>query len=375
MLLLYLAGCTVSDKPETEIPSSTEERLEKSSFDALNGWNNQQASGLKQTLTESCKIYVQRSGQIKDDSALFGSYEQWHPLCHKLNTLSKTELKTFFEESFDVYQVSPNETGLFTGYYIPHIKGSKNYSAKYSTPVLKQPYDLIKMKPKQFGIEPKEKKKKVIQGKIKNGWLVPYDDREMINGRIKKNNYEQDIVIWLEDKVERFFLQVQGSGIVELDNGETVHLAYGGRNGFEYFPIGKYLLQTKKVKNASMQNIKAWLRSNPDEIENILHKNKLFIFFKENADKIIRGAQNTPLIAEHSVAVDTQHIPLGTPLFIETTVSVDKKPFQRAVTAQDIGSAIKGAVRADIFFGTGEQAGRLAGGQHATGRMYAFIPK
>ena len=179
----------------------------------------------------------------------------------------------------------------------------------------------------------------------------------------------------MDDTVDRFFLQIQGSGYVQLDTGERVYVRISGRNGHPYFAIGRYLKQEGLLETISMQSVRQWLKDNPDRLEEVLYQNRDFIFFSERAEGGPIGAQEVVLTPNRSAAVDSSIIPLGTPLWLETTLTLDNSRWAHAMTAQDIGSAIKGKVRADIFFGTGQEAAEKAGHQNAGGKLYILVPR
>ncbi|MCG8533088.1 MAG: MltA domain-containing protein, partial [Desulfovibrionales bacterium] len=160
-----------------------------------------------------------------------------------------------------------------------------------------------------------------------------------------------------------------------LDSGEDVQVRISGRNGHDYFAIGRYLKRNGLLDKVSMQSIRQWLKDNPERVDEVLYTNPDFIFFSALNKPGPLGAQGTRLIAEHSAAVDDDVIPLGTPLWLSTTLTVEDKPWSRAMVAQDVGSAIQGEARADIFFGAGKAAARKAGYQNASGKLYVFLPK
>ncbi|CAM3612185.1 murein transglycosylase A [Parendozoicomonas haliclonae] len=368
---VLLSGCSLfqtKDKPQDlYVPAS---------FQNFNGWNEQQAAGLSTALQESCKVYTKRSGEVNDNT-LFGTYEQWHPLCKALPQIEATALPAFFENNFVVYQINPTDEGLFTGYFTPLLHGSREKSERYSTPLLKVPSDLIRFNPKDFELEriDEDRPNRMLAAKVRNGWMVPYDDREGINDRAAKGDYDNDVLYWVDDRVDRFFLQIQGSGTVQLDTGEDVQVRISGRNGYEYFAIGRYLKRNGLLEKVSMQSIRQWLDDNPDRLDEVLHTNRDFIFFSELGKPGPIGAQGTRLIPEHSAAVDDSVIPLGTPLWLSTTLTADNSTFARAMVAQDVGSAIRGNVRADIFFGAGDAAAEKAGYQNAGGQLFIMVPK
>lgn len=359
-LTLLFTGCSWMPWQRTFQPSS---------FSTLTGWNHTEAEGLKISLMRSCEVYKKRTGPVSDN-ALFGTYEQWHPLCDSLTNIGSDKLMTFFEKNFIVYQVAPWEEGLFTGYYSPLLNGSRTPSKRYSVPLIDKPADLVMFNSSDFGMAENE----IMKGKINQGWLVPYDDRENINRRFAKGDYRKDVALWVDDTVDRFFLQIQGSGFVQLENGKQVYVRISGRNGHPYFAIGRYLKHEGLLETVTMQSIRQWLAENPDRLEEVLYKNRDFIFIREMPEGGPIGAQGVILTPNHSAAVDDSVIPLGTPLWLETTLSTDNSRWAHAMTAQDIGSAIKGKVRADIFFGAGESAAKKAGHQNANGRLYVFVP-
>ena len=345
-------------------------------FSDLQGWNTEQASGMTRALLNSCELYQQRSGPVSDNP-LFGTYEQWHPICETLPVLEPDALTGFFEQEFQVYRIAPWQPGLFTGYYTPLVHGSRQHSQRYPVPLLEVPDDLIRFNPKDFSLErANDKPWRLLSAKINNGWMVPYDDRENINQRAANGDYDDQVLFWLDSRVDRFFLQIQGSGTVRLDTGEDIQVRISGRNGQDYFAIGRYMKQQGMLDQVSMQSIRQWLDNNPERQDEVFHTNPDFIFFSLQEKSGPIGAQGTQLIPEHSAAVDDDVIPLGTPLWLSTTLTADgDQPFSRAMVAQDIGSAIKGEVRADIFFGAGKEAAHKAGYQNGNGKLFILTPK
>jgi membrane-bound lytic murein transglycosylase A len=183
----------------------------------------------------------------------------------------------------------------------------------------------------------------------------------------------------VEDIVDLFFLQIQGSGMVKLDNGEQMHVGYADQNGQPYQSIGKVLIDRGELTSdkASMQGIKDWARRNLDKLRDLLNSNPSYVFFRELPNGLSGplGAMGVPLAAERSIAVDPRYIPMGAPVFLSTTYPNSGKPLQRLMLAQDTGGAIKGAVRADFFWGAGNEAGRFAGAMKQQGRLWVLLPK
>lgn len=287
-----------------------------------------------------------------------------------MKKIDDNKLARYFEKNLTVYQVSPHNKGLITGYYSPLLYGSRRKHGNYNVPLIDVPQDLVLFNTKDFGYQ----NSTILKGKIKDGWLVPYDSRAEINKRQEKNEFKKSISLWVTDRVDRFFMQIQGSGFVKLDTGETIYVRISGRNGHNYYAIGGYMKEKNLVEEVTMQSIRKWLAENPERMDEVLHKNPDFIFFREGGDGPI-GSQGVVLTAERSIAVDRSIIPLGIPIWLETTLSSENRPWNHAVTAQDTGSAIKGNVRADIYFGKTNAAAEKAGKQNAPGKIFVFVPK
>ena len=203
---------------------------------------------------------------------------------------------------------------------------------------------------------------------------------ENINGvRVVKSFVaEPRELLWVEDPVDLFFLQIQGSGKVTLDTGETVRLAYADQNGHPYKSVGRLLVERGELTldQASMQGIRAWGQRNPDKLGDLLNTNASYVFFREQAVDTASpaGALGVQLTPGRSLAVDPRVIPLGAPVFLSTTQPTSTQPLHRLMAAQDTGGAIKGAVRADLFWGSGDEAGALAGRMRQTGRLWVLLP-
>ena len=318
-----------------------------SCFDALHGWSHAEAIRLKKSLLQNCKRFQWRKGAI-DRQSLFGTYEKWHSVCLGLANVPDVDLQAFFRNNFKVYEISPHDRGLFTGYYTPAYKGSRVQTPYYNVPVLKTPADLISINLSQFSGEETGR----LYGKLKGARMVPYDDRAAINQRFDRGEYANDVLAWLHDPVDRLFLQIQGSGYIQMTSGEKVYMRFDSKNGQPYYPVGRYLKEKGWLDKVSMQTIRQWLQKHPDRVTEVLNTNRSFIFFNQSKENPT-GAFGIPLTAERSVAVDPHYIPLGFPLWIETTLTAGQLPYHHAFTAQDTGSAIKGALRADIYFGSG----------------------
>ena len=286
-------------------------------------------------------------------------------------------MRTFFEQFFIPYRViNPDggSDGLITGYYEPLLFGSRTPTKRHHFPLYAEPDDLLTI---DLGNIYPELKHMRLRGKLEGNRVTPYYSRaEIDNGTASLKGQE---LFWVDDAIDLFFLQIQGSGRVRLDNGETVRVGYANQNGYPYKSIGKVLVERGELplEKASMQGIKDWGVQNPDKLKDLLNLNASYVFFRElpNNTGGPLGAQGVALTAGRSIAVDPRSIPLGVPVFLATTWPNSNKPLQRLMIAQDTGGAIRGAVRADFFWGFGKDAGRLAGGMKQNGKMWVLLPK
>lgn len=305
---------------------------------------------------------------------------EWQMACEAASKLSKPSnavVRAYFKEYFTVYQATNldgTDTGLITGYYQPLLKGSRFKSAKYPYPLYTRPDDLITVELASLYPELANKR---IRGRLTENKLVPYYNRAEIE--LEPSPLRGKELLWVDDVIDLFFLQIQGSGIVQLESGEQVPVGYADQNGHSYQSIGRLLIERDELTpdKASMQGIKDWARSNLDKLSELLHSNPSYVFFRELPAGLPGpiGALGVPILAERSVAIDPKHIPLGAPLFLSTTYPNSDKPLKRLMMAQDTGGAIKGGVRADFYWGAGPHAGRQAGAMKQRGKVWVLLPK
>ena len=261
-----------------------------------------------------------------------------------------------------------------TGYYEPLIYASRERAGDYQWPLYASPDDLLTI---DLGSVYPELAGKRIRGKLDGDRVVPYDTR----AQIAESGQPPPVIVWANDPVEAFFLQIQGSGRAQLPNGETIRLAYDNHNGRPYASIGKWLADQGELPlaQASMQNIKAWAKRNPQRVQEMLNANQAMVFFREEAvlDPELgpKGAYGIALMAERSIAVDTAFVPLGAPVYLATTYPASSAPLRRLVFAQDTGAAIKGAARVDYYWGFGDDAGAKAGRMKQKGDVWVLWPK
>lgn len=335
-------------------------------FSALPGWSEDDQRQAWLALLRSC-------GAIKRKA-------EWEAACAasaRVDTASLEAVRGYFESWFVPNQVRAADgadTGLVTGYYEPLLRGARSKSSTYATPLYKVPDDLLTID--LAGLYP-ELKGKRVRGRLVGKKIVPYASRE----EIVRNALPGQELLWVDDPVEAFFLEVQGSGRVQLDTGEVVRVAYGDQNGHPYRVIGRWLVEQGQIPagQVSAQAIKAWIAANPQRRQELFNVNPSYVFFKEERlpDPSVgpKGALGVPLTPTRSIAVDPNFIPLGAPVYLATTEAASSTPMRRLVLAQDTGGAIRGEVRADFFFGFGPQAADNAGLMKQRGSVWVLLPR
>ena len=297
---------------------------------------------------------------------------------------SPAELDRFIKQHFHVYKISgkTDDDVLFTGYYEPTFKGSRNKSETYDCPLYPVPDDLLRVDLSRF--DERYETEPVLYAMVnENNQVVPYHTREHIN-RLEDFTAGADPILWLADRVDRFFLEVQGSGRVVLENGEEVRIHYASKNGHSYRSIGKYLIENNEIKrkDMSMQAIRKWLDQNPDRMDEVLHHNPSFVFFRKGKGGPY-GCLGVPVTPMRSIATDMSIYPKGALCFIQTRIP-EKNPsgskakltdYSGFVLNQDTGGAINGHFRADLFFGSGPKAEYGAGHMKFEGDLYFLVGK
>ncbi|SEN25059.1 murein transglycosylase A [Palleronia pelagia] len=326
-LTVPLVGTAFATEPPRPEPTRTILR-----FDDLNGWAQDDHGAALDVFLNTC-------GDMRD--------LDWLALCRV--AADQTDARRFFEIFFRPVLIEDGEPMLFTGYYEPELRGSRYRGGPYQYPLYRVPDEA------REGL-----------------WLsrAEIEEGDLLAGRGLE-------IAWIDDPVDVFFLQIQGSGRVRLDDGTALRVGYGGKNGHDYRSIGMELVRRGEYEphQVSAQVIRSWVRRNGEEGRRLLHHNPSYVFFREvtevPANRGPLGAMNRSITDLRSIAVDPAYVPLGAPVWIEKG---GKDPLKRLTIAQDTGSQIKGAQRADIFFGTGEKAGLRAGRVKDTGRMIVLLP-
>ncbi len=349
-------------------------------YAALPGWQTDHQAETLAAFRLSCAHLTENLGGNGQAASLGGTASAWQPACVAAASVSATDsdARAFFESWLQPFALSQdgNPSGLFTGYYEPEMRGARAPGGEYEVPLLAKPNDLVSV---DLGAFADDLKGRRITGRIEKTSFVPYYDRaEIEGGALRSRRLE---FLWLAYPVDAFFLQIQGSGRVRLADGRIIRVNYAGQNGRPYVPIGRVLMERGQIPRdqVSLQTIRAWLDAHPSEAAEVMNTNPSFVFFREvtglKPEDGPPGALGAQLTPGRSVAVDRAYIPLGAPLFIDTTDPLDGQPFRRLMVAQDTGGAIKGAVRADIFYGWGADAEARAGKMRGQGRAFVLLPR
>lgn len=344
-------------KDEFVFSELSQAKLKKYNWSEIEGWSGDDFNESFEVFKTSCEKKLKNSSLFKDS-------------CENAKNIQ--DAKSFFESNFEPFKLHTqdgSDKGTITGYYEPLLNGSRTKSEIYKYPIYKKPKDMYIIKFDSVYPELKDLK---LRGRIVGSSIVPYYTR----GEIEKNTDVAEAICYVDDDVDLFFLHIQGSGRVQLDNGEIINVGYSDQNGHRYFSIGKKLIEDGIIQTAqgSLQGMKKWFLDNPDKKESVLNMNSSYIFFTENGYKA-SGSLGVELTPKRSIAVDTKYIPLGAPVFIHTKNPKTKEEMQRLVFAQDVGGAIKGEIRADFFWGFGKEAEGYAGIMKEKGSLIVLLPK
>lgn len=378
--LVLAASCAPSVRPPAALPGL---RLAHVGYDQLEGWRDGGQASALTAFKRSCVRIEAMPGQTPMRGAGYGGTAgDWLEACTKAANVPEAEApaRTFFESEFTAYRVTSGASteALFTGYYEPELKGSYTRHGPYQTPLYGLPSDLVTI---DLGLFRESFAGQRITGRLEGNRFVPYATRAEIE---RDGLQTAKPLLFVDNPTDAFFLQIQGSGRVSLDDGTVVRAAYAGQNGHPYTAIGAVLIQRGELtrETVSMQSIRVWLDSHPLEAQELFDQNASYVFFSlqplDNPALGATGSQGAPLTAEASLAVDTSVHPLGAPIWLETTfpeTEVAQTSFRRLVIAQDTGGAINGPLRGDIYWGVGARAGEIAGRMRSTGTMTVLLPK
>ncbi len=374
---LFLAGCEKAPKKPEPAKLPEPLVLTETSFAELPGWDTDSLSQALPALRRSCRrLLGQPDNRPVGPDRLAGSVGDWRRPCIALVRSvdgDNNALRAILEAEFTPFQVigAGKTEGMFTGYYEAELRGALQRGGPYRWPLFGLPMDLVSVDLGQFRADLDGER---IYGRVRDRRLVPYFNRaEIDRGVLAERGLE---LLWVDDPVDAFFLHIQGSGRVKLPDGSTIRVGFAGSNGLPFYPIGRALIDEGKVprNRASMQEIRKWLRGNPTKAAAMMQRNLRYIFFRKIDGEGPIGAQGVVLTPGRSLAVDPAFIPLGTPIWLDTTWPASDRPLRRLMVAQDTGSAIKGAVRGDFYWGTGEAALAEAGRMRQLGAYYLLLP-
>jgi membrane-bound lytic murein transglycosylase A len=365
-----LAACVPTRRDTTGPAPTPTARFEAVSWSKLPGWRADDALAAWPAIVASCSVMHAKP--------------EWQSFCGSVVASSPGDaefVRGFLEQQLQPYRVlrvigsKSENTGLVTGYFEPLLHGSRERSEEFATPLYSRPDDLLIV---DLADVIPELKGKRVRGRVEGNKVVPYYSRAASREAPGLAGRE---IVWIDNALDAFMLEVQGSGRVQLTTGEIIRLQYEDQNGHPYRSIGKYLADqgVMTIDQVNMPAIRAWLAANPQRQHEVLDSNPSVVFFREapldDASVGPKGAMAIPLTAGRSIAVDPRFLKLGAPMFLATSAPGTGLPLQRLVVAQDTGGAIRGPIRADLFFGFGPEAGTQAGMMKYDGEMWLLWPK
>jgi membrane-bound lytic murein transglycosylase A len=370
---LVAASCAPKAPPPDRLT------LAATDFDHLAGWRADNVGAALAALRKSCDAFARLAVDTAvGPGGLAGSAGDWRAPCAAASAVDAGDdaaARRFFETAFQPFRLANNAegAGLFTGYYEAELRGSRRREGPFTTPLLKRPPDLVMV---ELGLFRPAWRGERIAGRVESGQLKPYASRaEIERGALAQRNLE---LFWVDDPVDAFFVQIQGSGRIRLSDGSTVRIGYDGQNGQSYVPIGRLLAERGELPRdaVSMQTIRAWLAAHPDAAAALMNQNPSYVFFREMSGDGPIGAQGVVLTAGRSLAVDRAFLPLGVPLWLDLEDAGEENGrLRRLVLAQDTGGAIRGPVRGDLYWGFGPQAAERAGTMKDRGTYYLLLPR
>lgn len=345
-----IAGCAQREPPAPRLT------LLPARFEQLVGWEDDRLSAAVPAMLRSCAAILRKADDApldrKTESEDFGPVGEWRRFCAGLVAVPPGDdgaVRRLFEKLFAPLLAGNNgdETGLFTGYFETTLHGSRKRGGRFQVPLYRPPPKPVR---------------------------TAYSRAEIEDGALAGRGLE---LCWVDDPIGAFFLEIQGSGRVELREGGTLHLGYAGQNGRRYVPVGRLLVQRGEMPlaEATMAAIRGWMTAHPKAGAALRRENPSYVFFREIPADGPLGAENVVLTAGRSLAIDRRFIPLGLPIWVEARERFHRGVIRRLVVAQDTGGAIKGPVRGDLFWGHGKEAAAGAGAMNAHGRYYLLVPK
>lgn len=377
LALAALAAACAPVAPQRPLPSPTpapvplpdQFGLVPARFADLPGWRDDAAAAVLPALNRTCDRLLRQPGDKSvGQDGLGGTVADWYTPCSAARRIAPADhdgARTFFEGWFTPY-LAVNKgaaEGTFTGYFEPELAGSRTRKGRFVVPILGKPRDLVVRKGADGGSE---------SGRIVGTKFVPYYTRAEIEaGAIAA---QATALAWVEDPVDAHILHIQGSGRIRLEDGTTMRLGVAGTNGHKFVGISRILRDRGLLADGSMPAVRAWLKANPAQAKTLMAENPRYVFYYPVTGDGPVGSEGVALTPGRSLAVDTRYIALGLPLFLDT-VEPSGQPLRRLVMAQDTGAAIKGPVRGDFFWGSGEDAFEKAGRMKSGGRYWVLLPQ
>lgn len=353
--------------------------LEPRAWSDLDGWSDDNHDEAFATFAASCRAVVGRARASTDLRPILGALAD---VCRKALNGPPHDARTFFEENFRPLRISKlgDRAGFLTGYYEPTVDGSRFPTREFAVPIYRRPNDLLTASgdraPQKFANSGGATRRRP------DGSLVPYYTRaEIEDGALDGQHLE---ICWIKDPIDLLFIQIQGSARVQLEDGTTLRVNYDGYNGHPYTPVGRVLIERGEVprEQMSMERIRTWMNAHPGDAKPLRDENRSYVFFRViglSGSEEARGAQGLPLAPGRSIAVDNALHVYGTPFFIQAALPLSQSggnsPFHRLMIAQDTGSAILGPARADVFFGVGDEAGKVAGRLRHSAEFTLLVPR
>jgi membrane-bound lytic murein transglycosylase A len=371
-------------RPRTAAKQPVPDRLvlTPARFADLPGWREDAVEAALVTFLRSCGRIERVESQAAES---LGTTAEWRAACAlaaKVPRGDRGAARRFFEAAFTPVAASNHgeRTGLFTGYYEPTLNGSRKPSVRYTVPLYRRPPELVTV---DLGLFREEWKGRRIAGKVVDRAFLPFPDRAAIRaGALAGRGLE---LAWVDDPIDAFFMEIQGSGRIELAEGGVLRVGYAAQNGQAYFAIGRDLVERGALKKEeiSLQSIRAWLLAHPAEAPQVMARNRSYVFFDELKGEGPLGAEGVPLTPGRSLAVDLKYLPLGVPVWLDgkapaaapASEKAPDRPLQRLLVAQDTGGAITGPVRGDVFWGHDAAAATIAGRMKHPGQIWLLLPR
>ncbi|HTT02296.1 MAG TPA: MltA domain-containing protein [Steroidobacteraceae bacterium] len=369
-IIATLIGCSAIPTCPPGQAQPAKLRYEAAKWSQLPGWDKDELKDAWPALLQSCSA--------------IGVRTEWSSACAAARSAliaTSGDARTFFETYFEPYAVIEQsgshrrDAGLITAYYEPLLRGAREASAQFAVPLYAPPPDLLTVELDSMYPELKGKR---VRGRLQGHTVVPYFSRAELAADPSLHGNE---IVWVADALDAFLLEVQGSGRVQLPTGETIRVRYADENGQPYHSIGRYLVDRGELPLAAadLAGIRQWAAEHPDRLQELLDANPSVVFFRADAltnpEEGPKGALGVPLTPGRSIAVDRAFLPLGAPMFLATLQPGSTTPLEHLVLAQDTGGAIRGPVRADLFWGTGSAAAEQAGRMRESGRLWLLWPK